>query len=75
MSVYVFVVCSGEILSLQSCECAGCVLHAICRPPYRLYEEQPPYCKVTQHCASHSYGTHKSFMEIMLLPHELCLCD
>lgn len=40
----------GEVFGLQSCQRAGSVFHALCRPPYRLYQEQPPYCKVTHHC-------------------------
>lgn len=36
---YVYAVCSGEVFSLQSCECAGSVLHAICSQSYKLHEE------------------------------------
>lgn len=50
--IFVRLVCSGEVFSFQSCECARGVLHAVCSPPYRLHKEQPAHCQVRPKCAS-----------------------
>lgn len=49
---FVRLVCSGEVFGFQSCECARGVLHAVCRPPYRLHKEQPAHCQVRPKCES-----------------------
>lgn len=66
IAVCVRVVFSGEVFSLQSRECAGGVLHAVCSAPYRLYEEEPAHCQVRQHAPN----TQSKVITIMIL----CIC-